>query len=109
MRAPTPPDAYARDELDISAAFVHSAADSGGVGACCQATGASTLLAIVCTAPEAALIPLVSSGSLFLTLLEGLAARAIVLSHAIRVISWGVAMAGTAGAGACFGTAAGRT
>ena len=79
--------------------------------ACSFAVGAALPLLVTALAPEARLIPFVSSTSLAcLALLGGVAARvggARVTVGALRVTFWGaLAMGLTAGVGALFGTGA---
>jgi vacuolar iron transporter family protein len=101
--------AHARDELGISKALKARPIQAALASAGSFAVGAAMPLLVTALAPEANLIPLVSTTSLaFLALLGGLAARAGgagVAVGAMRVTFWGaLAMALTAGVGALFGT-----
>jgi vacuolar iron transporter family protein len=103
--------AHARDELGISKTLTARPLQAALASAGSFAVGAAMPLLVTATAPETALIPLVSGTSLvFLALLGGFAARAGgagVAAGAIRVTFWGaLAMAVTAGVGALFGTVA---
>jgi VIT1/CCC1 family predicted Fe2+/Mn2+ transporter len=103
--------AHARDELGISETLRARPLQAALASAASFAVGAALPLLVTVTAPETALIWLVSGSSLlFLALLGGVAARvggAGVMVGAARVTFWGAfAMAATAGVGALFGTAA---
>jgi VIT1/CCC1 family predicted Fe2+/Mn2+ transporter len=101
--------AHSRDELGITEALSARPIQAALASAGSFAVGAALPLLVTAIAPEASLIPLVSSTSLaFLALLGAVAARAGgagVTRGAVRVSFWGaLAMAMTAGVGALFGT-----
>ena len=103
--------AHARDELGITETLRARPLQAACASACSFAVGAAMPLVVTALAPEARLIPLVSSTSLVaLALLGGVAARvggARVTVGAMRVAFWGaLAMGLTAGVGALFGTGA---
>ncbi len=102
--------AHARDELGISETLGARPIQAALASAASFAVGAALPLAATALASGRTLIPSVSGMSLiFLALLGAIAARAggaNVLVGAWRVSFWGaLAMAITAGVGACFGTA----
>lgn len=104
-------DAHARDELGIYDVFAARPLLAALASAGSFAAGAAMPLLVAAFAPDARLIPLVSSSSLiFLALLGGLAAYAggaSVMRGIVRVTFWGMlAMALTAGIGALSGTLA---
>jgi VIT1/CCC1 family predicted Fe2+/Mn2+ transporter len=104
-------EAHARDELGITKAQKARPIQAALASAASFAVGAGLPLLVTALGPEASLVWLVSSTSLFfLALLGGVAAHvggASIAVGAMRVTFWGaLAMAVTAGVGALVGTAA---
>ncbi len=101
--------AHARDELGISEVTTARPAQAAFTSAGTFAVGAALPLLVVLTAPEGALIPVVSTAALvFLAGLGAVGARAggaAMVKPVIRVVFWGaIALAITAGIGSLFGT-----
>ncbi|MDH4063509.1 MAG: VIT1/CCC1 transporter family protein [Acidobacteriota bacterium] len=102
--------AHARDELGLSEIHTARPVQAAAASAVTFALGAAVPLLIAVASTAAALVTVVSLGSLAcLAVLGGLAARvggAGVVVGAARVTIWGaLAMAATAAVGALFGTA----